>query len=71
MMRVGTREEDKSVNIMLRSGIKTGDDKGNQPEEDGWACKAPEKEVGFDLTSTKETFMEAKKIFVGVSTSGS
>jgi len=61
MMRARTREEDESVDIVLRSGIMTDDDKGKQPEEDGWAHKAPEKEVGFDLTSMKEAFMEARK----------
>jgi hypothetical protein len=61
------------VNIVLRSGMMTGDDKGKQPEEkkvDG-SCKGPEKEVGFDLECVKETFMEAKKSFAEASTSGS
>ena len=51
------------MNIVLRSGITTGDDKGKQPEEDGWVCKAPKKEVGFYLNHSKETSMEAKKSF--------
>lgn len=49
----------------------TSDDKGKQPKEDGWVCKAPEKEVGFDLNHAKQTFMEAKKRFVEASTLGS
>lgn len=57
------------MNIIRRTRIMTSDDKGKQPEEDGWVCKAPEKEVGFDLECTKQMFMEAKKIFVEASTS--
>ncbi len=48
-----------------------GDDKGKQLEEDEWVCKALEKEVGFDPSHAKETFMEAKKRFIEASTSGS
>lgn len=71
MMRLEHREEDPNVNIILRSGIMTDDDKGKQLEENGWVRKAPEKEVGFDLERAKETFMEAKKSFIEASTSGS
>ena len=70
MMRVEPYEEDPNVNIMLRSGMTTGEDKGKKPEESEWVCKAPEKEVGFDLNCAKETFMEAKKSFTEASTSG-
>lgn len=59
------------MNIVLRSGITTHDDKGKQLEEDEWVHKAPKKEVGFDLNCSKETFMEAKKSFPEASTSGS
>ena len=48
-----------------------GDDKGKQPEESAWVRKAPTKEPEFDLERVKETFMEAKKIFMEASTSGS
>lgn len=51
--------------------MMTGEDKGKQPEESEWVRKASEKEVEFDLEHAKETFMEAKKIFVEASTSGS
>ena len=68
-MRVEPCEEDQSVNIMLRSGMTTGDNKGKQPEEEGWVCKAPKKEASFDLKHTKETFMESKKSFTKASTS--
>jgi len=71
MMREDPCEEDPNVNIMLRSGMRTSEDKGKQPEEDGWVCKALEKEVGFDLEHAKEMFMEVKKRFVEASTSGS
>ena len=71
MMRAEPREEDKSVNIVLRSGIMTGDDKGKYLEEDEWVRKTSEKEVGFDLEHAKETFMEAKKSFAEASTLGS
>jgi len=63
-------EEDQSINILLRSGITIGADKGNQPEEDGWVCKALEKEFDFDLNHTKETFVEARKSFVEASILG-
>jgi len=48
-----------------------GEYKGKQPEEGEWVHKTPEKEVFFDLEHVKETFMEAKKIFIEASTSGS
>jgi len=69
-MRSEPREEDPNVNIVLRSGITTMDDKGKQPEESTWVCKAPMKELEFDLERAKETFMEAKKSFVDAFTSG-
>lgn len=71
MMRVEPHEEDQSVNIVLRSGITNGDDKGKQLKEDGWVWKALEKEVGFDLNHAKEMFVESKKSFVDASTSRS
>lgn len=40
--------------------MTTDGDKGKQPKEDRWVCKATEKEVTFDLNHDKETFMEAK-----------
>ena len=49
MMRVEPREEEPKVNIMLRSGVTTGEDKWKQPEEYEWVRKAPKKETGFDL----------------------
>lgn len=70
-MRAEPNEENPNVNIMLRSRIKIGDDKGKQPEEDGCVCKAPKKEDGFDLECMKENFMEAKKRFAEASTTGS
>ena len=71
MMRSEPCEEDINVNIMLRSGFTTWDDKGKQPEESTWVCKAPTKELEFDLERTKETLMEAKGSFYIASTSGS
>ena len=70
-MRFELREEDLNVNIVLRSGITMGDEKGKQPEESAWVHKAPTKELEFDLERAKETFMEAKKSFMEASTSGS
>lgn len=69
MMRVEPHEEDQSINIVLRSGVPTGVDKGTQPKEDKWVCKAVEKEVDFDLNHVKETLMEAKKNFAKACTS--
>lgn len=71
MMRFEPREEDSNVNIVLQSSITIGDDKGKQPEESAWVCKAPTKEPELDLEHTKETFMEAKKSFTEASTSSS
>lgn len=71
MMTSEPREEDPNVNILLQSGITTRDDKGKQPEESTWVCKAPTKEPEFDLERAKETFMEAKRSFADASTSGS
>lgn len=48
-----------------------GDDKGKQLEDSTWVHKAPTKEAEFHLERARETFMEAKKIFTDVSTSGS
>jgi len=69
-MRSELYEEDINVNIVLQSEIATGDDKGKQLEDSTWVCKALVKEVKFDLEHTRETFMEAKKSFTNVSTSG-
>lgn len=71
MIRAEPREEDQSINIVLRSGMMIGVDKRKQPEEDRWVHKSPEKETAFDLNCAKETFMEAMKRFVEASTLGS
>ena len=63
MMRAERLEEYTKVNIVLRSGEATGEDKGKQPEEGEWVRKVLEKETGFDLEHSKETFMEEKKSF--------
>lgn len=71
MMRSELCEEDPNVNMMLRSGVTTREDKGKQPEEYTWVRKAPTKEPEFDLERARETFMEAKKSFKEAATSGS
>ena len=71
MIRSKPREEDPNVNIMLRSGIATRDDKGKQLEDSTWVFKAWMKEPELDLEHAKETFMEARKSFTDASTSGS
>lgn len=71
MMRSELREEEPNVNMMIRSDVAIGEDKGRQLEEDTWVHKAPTKELEFDLEHAKETFKKAKKSFVGASTSGS
>jgi len=43
MMRFEPREEDPNVNMMLRSGMAMRDDKGKQPKDSAWVCKAPTK----------------------------
>jgi len=70
-MTVEPCKEDPKVNIVLRSGAMTGEEKGRQPEEGEWVHKALEKETGFDLEHVKETFMEVKKSFAKASTSRS
>lgn len=69
MMRSEQHEEDPNMNMVLRSGVTIGEDKGKQPEEDTWVCKAPMKEPEFDLERIRETFMQAKKSFTEASTS--
>jgi len=68
-MRSKPHEEDPNMNMMLRSGATTGENKGKQPEEDTWVRKAPIKETKLELERAKETFMEAKKSFAEASTS--
>jgi len=68
MMRSEPCEEDPNMNMMLRSGMKTGEDKGKQLEEDTWVCKVLVKEPKFDLEHIKETFTEAKKSCTKAST---
>lgn len=70
MMRSESREEDPNINIVLRIGITTRDDKGKQPEDNTWVHKAPTKEVEFDLEHARETFMEANNSLTEASTSG-
>lgn len=69
MMRDEPREEDPNVNIVLRSGITIGEDKGKHPEESEWVCKALKKEVGFNIEHVKETVIEVKKSFAEASIS--
>jgi len=71
MMRSELREEYPNVNMVLRSGVTIGEDKGKQLEEDTWVRKAPTKEPQIDLGRAKDTFMEAKKSFMEASTLGS
>jgi len=71
MMRSEPHEEDPSMNMVLRSGAITGDDKEKKLEDDTWVRKAPTKEFELDSECTKETVMEAKKNFKEASTSGS
>jgi len=71
MMRSELCEEDPNVNIVLRSGIAIGDDKGKKPKDSTWVRKAPMKEPEFDLECGKQTFMEARKSFDDASTLGS
>jgi len=70
-MRSEPHKEDPNVNMMLRSGIATGEDKGKKHEENKWVREAHTKQHEFNLEHAKETFMEAKKSFVEVSTPGS
>jgi len=69
MMRFEQREKDPNVNLMLRSGAATGEDKGKLTEEGLGVCKTPTKKPEFNLECAKKTFMEAKKSFAEVSSS--
>lgn len=71
MMRSEHHEEDLNVNIVLRSEIAAGDDKGKQIKDSAWVHKVPVKEAEFDLECAGDTFMEAKKNFVQAFTLGS
>lgn len=68
-MRSESQEEDTNVNIVLQSGIPTGDDKGKQPKDSTSIHKDLVKEAEFDLERTWETFMEALNNFTDASTS--
>lgn len=57
MMRSEPCEEDPNVNMVLRSGIVKGEDKGKLTKEDTRVCK--------------ETCLEARESFMEVSTVGS
>lgn len=63
MMRVEPREEYPKVNIMLRSGTTTGEDKEKQPVEGEWVRKALERETGFDMERAKENIHGSKEKF--------
>jgi len=67
MMRAKPHKEDHSVNIVTRSGVATGEEKGKQPQAKCWVHKATKKEVYFDLNKTKDTFMEENKSFTKAS----
>lgn len=71
MMRAKPREEDQNINIVMRSDIEIGANKGKQPGEAIWIHNATEKEVDFDLNHAKEMFLEEKKNFAKASTSRS
>lgn len=71
MMRSKPCEKDLNLNIVLRSGITIGDDKGKQPKENTWVHKASTKDLEFNLEHARETFLEAKKSFAKASTLGS
>lgn len=43
MMRLEPQEDGPSVNIVMRSSIATGEDKGKEPEKDGWVRKVVDK----------------------------
>ena len=47
------RKEDHNINIVMRSGMATSEDKGKKLETKGWVRKVAEKEVGFDLNQDK------------------
>lgn len=57
-------EDGPSDNIVTHSGIATGEDKGKRTKENVWVCRATTKEVGFNLNTEKEMFMEEKRIFM-------
>jgi len=71
MMMSEPRKEDPNMNMMLKSGVAIGKDKGKLTEVGLGVCKTPAKQHDFNLRHTKRTFMEAKKSFTEVSISGS
>lgn len=56
------------MNMVLRSGTNTGEDKEKQPGDNVWVRKTPTKASELYLGCTKEIDMEATKSFVEVST---
>jgi len=71
MMRSEPHEEDPCVNMVCRSDATIGEDKRKQPREDLKFRMVPTKEPESKMEHVKETFKEAKKIFMEASTSGS
>lgn len=61
--------EHPNVNMMLKSSMTIGDDKGKKSEESAWVRKAYTKEPEFYLECVKETLMETKNSFTEASTS--
>lgn len=64
MMRYELCEDDPSINIVMRSGIATGEEKvvGKQPVLDLW-FQTSEKNVGFDLHSKCDVHGGKKKFY--------
>ena len=57
MMTVETREDESHINIITRSVVATGDDKGKKKLEETWVRKTTKKTLGFSIQKEKETFM--------------
>ena len=57
-----------SINVVTRIGAMTQVQNKEKQLDEAWVHKTPEKISAFDVEREKETFMEAKKEFVDLST---
>lgn len=71
MMIVEPREDEMRINIITRSGVVMGGNKGKKKVEDSWVRKITEKVIGFNIQKEKENFMRVKQSFMDAEASTS
>ena len=69
-MRLEPREEDPSINMVLRSNATTGGYVRKQLGDNGKGCDAPTRELDLEIEQVRGTSKEAQKSFTEVSALG-